>query len=101
MKDLKEIVDQVRGVDEGINNLIVPLLKDTIADGNRHNKRLFILNVILVISMLIISIYSQFLVMEQNKKYADFLSQFEFESDTIYQSTNDNSDINDGIRIMK
>lgn len=101
MKDLKEIVEQVKGVDEGINNLIVPLLKDTIADGNRHNKRLFILNVILVISMLIISIYSQFLVMEQNKKYADFLSQFEFESDTIYQSTNDNSDINDGIRIMK
>ena len=100
MKDLKEIVEQVKGVDEGINNLIVPLLKDTIADGNRHNKRLFILNVILVISMLIISIYSQFLVMEQNKKYADFLSQFEFE-ETVYQETSDNSSINSGINITK
>ena len=101
MRDLNEVVEQVKGVDEGINNLIVPLLKDTIEDGNRHNKRLFILNVILAIALFAVSIVSQVLVMEQNKKYADFLSQFEFESDTIYQTTNDNSGINDGIRIMK
>lgn len=92
MKDLKEVVEQVKEVDEGINNLIVPLLKDTIEDGNKHNKRLFILNIILAISMLIIALYSQYLVMEQNKKYADFLSQFEFE-ETVYQETSDNSSI--------
>ena len=100
MKDLNEVVEQVKGVDQGINNLIIPLLKDTIEDGNRHNKRLFILNVILAISLLVVSIYSQFLVMEQNKKYAEFLSQFEFE-ETVYQETADSSTINDGIRIMK
>lgn len=100
MKDLNDVVEQVKGVDEGINNLIVPLLKDTIEDGNRHNKRLFILNVILAIALLVVSIVSQVLVMEQNKKYADFLSQFEFE-ETVYQETTDNSTINDGIRIMK
>lgn len=101
MKDLKEVVEQVKGVDQGINNLIIPLLKDTIEDGNRHNKRLFILNVILAISLLVVSVYSQFLVMEQNKKYAEFLSQFKFESDTISQETNDYSDINSGITINK
>lgn len=101
MKDLNEVVEQVKGVDQGINNLIIPLLKDTIEDGNRHNKRLFILNVILAISLLVVSIYSQFLVMEQNKKYAEFLSQFELESDTISQETNDYSDINSGITINK
>jgi hypothetical protein len=100
MRDLNDVVEQVKGVDEGINNLIVPLLKDTIEDGNRHNKRLFILNVILAIALLVVSIVSQVLVMEQNKKYADFLSQFEFE-ETVYQETTDNSTINDGIRIMK
>lgn len=84
MKDLREIVEKVQQVDTGVNNLIVPLLKDTIADSNRHNKRLFILNVILSISILIIAVISQVLVAYQNKKYAEFLSQFEFET-SIYQ----------------
>lgn len=95
MKDLKEMVDQLN------DTALVPLLKDTIADNNKHNKRLFITNIVLSLVVLIISITSMILVSLQSKQYADFLSQFEFESDTVYQSTNDNSDINDGIRIMK
>ena len=35
------------------------------------------------------------------KNYAEFLSQFEFESETVYQETNDYSDINSGITITK
>lgn len=101
MRDLEEIVEKVQKVDDGVNSLIVPLLKDTIADSNRHNKRLFISNIILTIVILVIAVTSMILVAYQNKQYADFLSQFEFESETIYQETNDNSDINDGIRIMK
>ena len=100
MKDLQEVVDQVKGVDAGINNLIVPLLKDTIEDGNRHNKRLFILCMVLAVALLLVSIYSQYLVMKQNEKYAEFLSQFEFE-ETVYQETSDNSSINSGINITK
>lgn len=94
MKDLKEVVQKVQQVDDGVNNLIVPLLKDTIADSNRHNKRLFILNIILSISILAIAIFSQFLVAYQNTKYAEFLGQFEFES-SVYQDfeTTDNSQI--------
>jgi len=100
MKDLNEIVDKVKGVEDGVNNLIVPLLKDTIQDTNKHNKRLFISNVVLIIVILVISTTSMILIACENNKYADFLSQFEFESE-VYQETNDNSNINDGIRIMK
>lgn len=96
MKDLKEIVDNVDNKD-----IIVTLLKDTIQDNNRHNKRMFIANIVLSVSLVVISISAMILVALQNKQYSDFLSQFEFESDTVYQTTNDNSDINDGIRIMK
>lgn len=103
MKDLEEVVEKVKGVEDGVANLIVPILKDTIKDTNQHNKRLFIMNVILAVALLIVSIGAMVLVAVQNQKYADFLSQFEFESETntIYQETDDNSDINDGIRIMK
>jgi len=94
MKDLNEVVQKVQQVDDGVNNLIIPLLKDTIADSNRHNKRLFILNIVLCISMLAAVIFSQILVAYQNSKYAEFLSQFEFET-SVYQEfdTTDNSQI--------
>ena len=94
MKDLKEMVDQLN------DNALVPLLKDTIADNNRHNKRLFITNIVLSLVVLIIAIASMILVSLQSKQYADFLSQFEFE-ETVYQETNDNSNINSGISINK
>jgi len=103
MKDLDEVVEKVKNVEDGVTNLIVPLLKDTIADSNRHNKRLFISNVVLIIVCLAISLSAMILVAYQNNRYAEFLEQFEFESEsnTIYQTTDDNSDINSGIRIMK
>ena len=98
MKDLNEVVEKVKGVEDGVTNLIVPLLKDTIADSNRHNKRLFILNVILAFSILMIAIFSQLLVAHQNEKYNEFLSQFEFETE-VYQDfdTTDNSIIHNPV----
>ena len=102
MTELKEVAEKVKQVDDGVNNIIVPLLKDTIEDSNRHNKRLFVLNVLLTISMLVVAIISLVLVMIQNQKYAEFLSQFEFEGETsIYQETTDNSNINSGIKYIK
>lgn len=100
MRDLKEIVDKVQEVDDGVTNIIVPLLKDTIADSNKHNKRLFISNIVLTLAVLLIAIASMVLVAIQNKQYADFLSQFEFE-ETVYQETSDSSSINSGINITK
>lgn len=94
MRDLKEIVDKVKNVESDVNNLIVPLLKDTITDSNKHNHRIYVLNILLIISMLIIAIFSQVLVAFENKKYADFLSQFEFESEVIQDlDANDNGNI--------
>ena len=98
MKDLEEVVEKVKNVEDNVNTLIIPILKDTIKDGNRHNKRLFILNLVLAISILIIALFSQTLVMIQNQQYADFLSQFEFTGETnLIQNTDDNSSINSGI----
>lgn len=100
MKDLEEVVKKVKGVEDGVANLIVPILKDTIQDSNHHNKRLFIMNIVLATALLIVSIGAMILVAVQNQKYADFLSQFEFE-ETVYQETSDNSNINSGINITK
>ena len=101
MQDLDEVAEKIKGVEDGVTNIIVPILKDTIKDSNLHNKRLFISNIALIILIFVVAIIAMVLSVCQNNKYAEFLSQFEFESESIYQQTNDNSDINDGIRIMK
>ena len=100
MKDLEEVAEKVKGVEDSVANLIVPILKDTIKDTNQHNKRLFIMNIVLAVALLLVSIGAMILVAYQNQKYADFLSQFEFE-ETVYQETSDSSSINSGINITK
>ena len=100
MRDLQEMVDKVKGVDDGINNLIVPILKDSIKDSNHHNKRLFVINMMLVLTITIISIASLILITKQNEKYIEFIEQYDVTS-SVYQETNDSSIINDGIRFMK
>ena len=32
MKDVTNIIDEVKNVENGVNNLIIPILKDTIQD---------------------------------------------------------------------
>ena len=98
MKNLNELVDQIKNVEAGVNNMIVPLLKDTIADTNKHNRRLFILCIILIIVMFALGIYSQFLVAKQNEKYTEFLSEFEFGmEETIYTQDLDTQNGGDAI----
>lgn len=100
MTDLNEVVEKVKNVENGVTNLIVPLLKDTIEDSNRHNRRLFISNVVLIIALLIISVSSMVLLTYQTNKYEEFLQQFDT-TETIYQETSDNSSITRGINITK
>lgn len=100
MRDLKEIVDKVKQVDDGVNNLIVPLLKDTISDSDRHNERLSNAVRSLAIVILIITVLAMGLFAYQNNRYADIISRYDF-GDTVYQSTSDNSNINSGINITK
>lgn len=100
MVNLNEIAEQLKDVENGVNSLIVPMLKDTIKDSNKHNTKLFILAILELIIIVFVTLYSQFLIYKQNTKYQEFLSQFEFESD-IHQDTKDNSIINSGINIQK
>jgi hypothetical protein len=105
MKNLNDLVNQIKNVESGVQNMIVPLLKDTIADTNKHNRRLFILCIISLVAMFALGIYSQFLVAKQNEKYTEFLSQFEFGTEEIYQDLDatDGGDaiINSGISVIE
>lgn len=101
MKDLREIVDKVKQVDDGVNNLIVPLLKDTIQDSDRHNERLSNAIRTLAIVILIISVLAMALFVYQNNRYADIISRYDF-GDTVYQNTSDNSsNSGGGVNITK
>lgn len=104
MKNLNTIVEQIKNVENGVNGMIVPMLKDTIKDTNKHNTKLFILCIFELIVIAIIGIYAQFLVAKQNDKYSEFLNQFEYESDVYQEVTTDDAGdaiINDGIDIQK
>lgn len=82
MKDVKDIKD----INEEVNKILVPLLKDNIFYSNKQNKRLYILNVISLIIILAVALFSGYLIYKQNIKYQEFLSQFEFEKEeTVYQ----------------
>ena len=96
--DNEELLKQMRDVDKGINTIIVPILKDTIEDYKKTFNKMVAIIIILIIGLLGVISYSQYLIYKQNDKYNEFLSQFEFESD-VYQHTDDNSTINSGITI--
>lgn len=99
-ENLQDILDKVNQVDAGVNNLIIPILKDTIKDGNKQNTKLFIFAMIELAVIFLITIFSVFLVYKQNIKYQEFLSQFDYET-TVFQDTDDNSTINSGIVLNK
>jgi CHASE3 domain sensor protein len=103
-ESLQDIVDNIKGVENGINTMIVPMLKDTIKDNTRIINKLFIVIVILIIVLAVVVGYSQYLIYKQNNEYKEFLSQFEFESEYTQDiDTDDNSSaiINDGISVNK
>ena len=98
MKDVTNIIDEVKNVENGVNNLIIPILKDTIQDYKKTFVKMFIIIIALIVSMLAIVIYGAYLLNNANQKYIDFLSQYDFNTEqTIFQDTDDNSIINSGI----
>lgn len=97
-ENLQDILEKLNQVDTGVNNLIIPILKDTIKDGNKHNTKLFIFAMIELAVIFVVTIFSVFLVYKQNIKYQEFLSQFDYET-TVFQDTDDSSTINSGITI--
>lgn len=104
-ENLKQVLKGVEDVNTGIHNMLIPILKDTIQDGNKTNKRLFIFAMLELLVILIVAITSVILLYKQNAKYQEFLSQFEFGNESIYQDVDagDGSDsiINDGINVDK
>ena len=101
-KNLLNVVEQMKGVDDSINKTIIPLLKDTISDYKRTFSKMIAVIILLIIALIGVVFYSEYTVSKEAEKYAEFLQQFEFESEEyIYQETDDNSIINDGINIQR
>lgn len=107
-KNLQNIIKQIKGLDDGINSMIVPMLKDTINDYKKTFNKMVVIIIILIIGLLGVIGYSQYLIAKQNDKYNEFLSQFEFEGESHeYDYTQDldstdggDSIINDGINVI-
>ena len=95
-RNLNEVVEQIKDVENGIGGIIVPMLKDTITDYKRTFNKLFIIVIILLIILGGTIGFSLYLVYKQNVKYQEFLSQFDFGEETVYQDldTHEGGDIN-------
>ena len=104
--NLQNIIKQIENVENGINTMIVPMLKDTINDYKKTFNKMIIIVVLLIVGLLGVIGYSQYLIAKQNEKYNDFLSQFEFEGDQTYTQDFDTTDdssltVNSGIDVSK
>ena len=106
-KNLQEIVDQMKGLENGINSMVVPMLKDTINDYKKTFNKMVVIVILLIVGLLGVIGYSQYLIYRQNREYKEFLSQFEFEGvEENYSQDLDASDggdavINSGINVNK
>ena len=103
-ENLKDIIEEVKDMDKGINSVIIPILKDTINDCNRYNRRMFITHIILLIILTMVVVVSIILLYKQNIKYQEFLNQFDFQSEYIQDlDATDGGDaiINDGINVKR
>ena len=104
---LEKAIQTITGVDENIQGVLVPLLRDTINDYRKVTTKLVMLLVLTIVLLGGVIVYSQFLLAEQADKYNEFFSQFEFEYSDVYQDilTGDNYSgdaiINNGIDDIK
>lgn len=80
-QNLKEVVNKIKGVENGIEGILVPMLKDTIQDYKKTFNKMFVVVILLVVILAGTIGFSLYLVYKQNIKYQEFLSQFEFGSD--------------------
>lgn len=86
--DERDILKEIKQIDNNIADVIIPVFKDTIEDYRKIVFKLIAVIVILIISLAAISGYAI-------HKYNDFLSQFEFSTE-VYQDlqTTDDSTLN-------
>jgi hypothetical protein len=99
-KNVEDIIKEIKGIDNNVTGIIVPMLKDTIEDYRKIVFNLIFVIVFLIVGIVGMGISSQIIISQQIDKYNDFLSQFEYEGDEYTQQTNDTSDINSGINVI-
>ena len=72
-KKAKQIIDEIKHIDGNVTSVLVPLLKDTIADYRKIVFKLILIAALLIIGVIGTSIYAVY-------QYHDFLSQFEYQN---------------------
>lgn len=93
-----KIMEGIKEFDKNVSDILVPILRDTIADYRVSSLKQNRLILALIGVVLVISLVAILTVAWQINKYNDFLSQFDYESEqTIFQDTDDNSVISSGI----
>ena len=103
-RNLSEFVEEVKKVENGVTEMMIPILKDSILDYKVIYKKMFAIIILLIMISSGVIGYLSYLLYKANNKYAEFVNQFEFESEYIQQvDTSDSSSatINDGIKVNK
>ncbi len=87
------VVKEIKDVDNNVTGVLVPILRDTVADYRKVVNKQFILIVILVAVIALLSSLGFYYIYRQTKEYKEFLSQFDFETeDYIYTQDLDATD---------
>lgn len=56
---INEIAEEVKNVNKGVTNMIIPILKDTISDYKATLKKMFAIIILLIVGLLAVIAYSQ------------------------------------------
>ena len=76
-KKAEQIIEEIKCIDGNVTAVLVPLLKDTIADYRKIVFKLILIIALLIVGIIGTSIYAVY-------QYNDFLSQFEYDSEEVY-----------------
>lgn len=103
-KEVNNVIKGIKDIDNNVTGVLVPILKDTVADYRRIVFRLIIVIVLLIAGLIGTGVTAQVIISKQIEKYNDFLSQFDYESDeyTYEQdttATDGDSIVNSGINV--
>lgn len=105
-KNVNKVLNEIKDIDNNVTGVIVPILRDTVADYRKIVFKLVIVILVLIIGIIGLGVTSQIIISKQIDKYNDFLNQFEFETEDSYTQDIDadngsNPIVNDGITVNK
>lgn len=78
-ENVNNVLKEIKDIDNNVTGVLVPILRDTVADYRKIVFKLILTIVFLIVGIIGVSISAQVIISQQIDKYNDFLSQFDFE----------------------